>query len=73
MKATIRQHQQEDAAAAAGKREAAQALLHQVAAANAAMLERKAEARIQDAAADAAIVAYVKDKAAREEVTVSAS
>lgn len=68
MKAAVRQMEEADSEAAVVKREAAQRLLKEVAASNDAMLLRKAEARKEDAAADAAIAEYVKQKNAKEQV-----
>lgn len=68
MKAAVRRMVEADSEAAVVKREAAQRLLKEVAASNDAMLLRKAEARKEEEAADAAIVEDVKQKNAKEQV-----
>ncbi len=68
MKAEVARRLAQDAAAAAARRTAAAALMQEVAHANDAMLARKREAKVKEKEADAAIVAYVTERDAREQV-----
>lgn len=70
MRAVVQQRLAEDAAAAARRRAAAAMHNLEVNAANAAMLARKKEAALKEVESDAAIAAYVRDREAREQVSM---